>query len=434
MDNKKQKLLLEYLVSSPDTFALCKGIVNSSYFDPEFRKTVEFMHEYYDKYRAVPNTDQIDAETSVQLKQRPVTRDEIEYCSKEVETFCRRRAMEQIVTSKAPKLITEGNHGELERLIKEAMAISLTKDLGLAYFEKPEERIARMLATPQRTSLGWPLMDDLMSGGIARGEIVLFSANSGGGKSITLGNLAANFVAQKKNVLYISLELSEELIAQRFDMMYTGISSVLWSMKTDEIKNRIDQLAPDQGQLFIKRMPTMTTPNQIRAYLKEFELKTGIVPDLLIVDYLDIMGTNEKVSADNVFEKDKRATEALRDILIDYNMYGATASQQNRGAIDAQELNQGHIAGGISKVNTVDWYFSIVLTPQMKVAGEIIFVMLKARSSDGVGKQIALRWDNNTLRILNPDREDPGDELVLKKPSNGGPSRPKRSLDDLIGF
>lgn len=434
MDSNKQKLLLEYMVSSPDTFALCKGIVKSGYFNPEFRKTVDFLHEYYDKYSTTPDFVQIQAETNVDLEHQVITRDKIKWCSDEVLTFCRRREFELIVTAKAPKLIAMGEHAELEKLIRDAMAISLVSDLGISYFDNPEERIEKMLATPQRTSMGWPLMDDLMSGGIARGEMVLFSANSGGGKSITLANMAVNFLHQKKNVLYISLELSEELIAQRFDMMYTGISSVLWTMKHGEIKDQINKLAPDVGKLFIKRMASGTTPNQIRAYLKEFELKTGIVPDLLIVDYLDIMGANEKVSADNVFEKDKRATEQLRDILIEYNMYGATASQQNRGAIDAQELNQGHIAGGISKVNTVDWYFSIVMTPQMKVAGEVIFVMLKARSSDGVGKQIALVWDNNSLRILNPGREDDSDRNALELSRPPGGPKPKVTLDDLIGF
>lgn len=431
MDNKKQKLLLEYLVSSPDTFALCKAIVKSSYFNPEFRKSIDFMHEYYEQYNATPNIAQIEGETGLVLSTHQVTRDQIRYCSTEVETFCRRRAMELIITTKAPALIASGDHGALEQLIRDAMSISLTRDLGIEYFENPKERIAERLKTPQRTTTLWPSMDELMSGGLARGEIILFSANSGGGKSITLANLGANFLMQKMNVLYISLELSEDLIAERFDTMYSGVSSVLWKLRHAEVQNAVEQLAPNVGKLTIKRMPSGTTPNEIRSYLKEFELKNGYVPDLLITDYLDIMAPNERVSADNVFEKDKRSTEQLRDILIEYNMYGATASQQNRGAIDAQELNQGHIAGGISKVNTVDWYFSIVMTPQMKNAGEIMFVMLKARSSDGVGKQIALVWDNNRLRILNPKRDDNDDAraFVLKSPN---PDKPKRSLDDLM--
>ena len=172
-----------------------------------------------------------------------------------------------------------------------------------------------------------------------------------------------------------------------------------------------------------------------RAYLKEFELKFGYLPDLLIVDYLDIMGANEKVNADNVWEKDKRAAEQLRDIAFDYNMYIAAASQQNRSAIDAQELNQSHIAGGLSKVNTVDIYASIIMTPTMKAAGEIGFSFLKTRNSDGVGKTVYMMWDNKTLRILNKNDNVDEDGVLLDNlptKSSSGLGKPKRSLLDIM--
>ena len=103
----KQKLLLEYLVSSTDTFAVCKGILKSAYFDPEYRKTVEFITQYYDKYSTTPDVDQIAAETRLQLQPREVTRDQIKYCSNEIETFCRRKALESAILA-APEYIESG--------------------------------------------------------------------------------------------------------------------------------------------------------------------------------------------------------------------------------------------------------------------------------------------------------------------------------------
>ena len=142
------------------------------------------------------------------------------------------------------------------------------------------------------------------------------------------------------------------------------------------------------------------------------------------------MGSNENTSLENVSVKDKLATEQLRDILEDYNMMGATASQQNRAAIDTPELNQGHIAGGLTKVNTADWYISIVFNPAMKAKGEILFVFLKSRSSDAVGKQTLLKWVNSHLRILGMDqqnmRDDDIEAFVQEKKTT------KKSLLDII--
>lgn len=420
-NNNKQRLLVEYLISSPDTFALCKGIVKPEYFDPDLRKAVNFLHSYYDNYSSVPTPEQVAAETDTTLKVHTITRDQIAYCSDEIEKFCRRRAVQQAIVN-APKMIAEGDYGKVEELIKEAVSISLTRSIGLDYFENPLGRLEEQMKTPSRVSTGWSAVDELMGGGLARRELMLFSANSGGGKSITLANLALNFLLtpkspgtkEKMDVLYISLELSEELIAQRFDTMYTGVSSVIWQQKYKEIAEVVSEVGAHTGRLTVKRMPSGTTCNQIRAYLKEFELTKGYIPDLLIVDYLDIMGSNQHISADNVFEKDKAASTQLTDLLADYNMFGATASQQNRSAIDAQELNQGHIAGGISKVNTCDWYISIVLTPTMRSAGEIMFVFLKTRSSDGVGKSVLLKWDGGRLRIANlPKDESIDDDGVI---------------------
>ena len=114
-------------------------------------------------------------------------------------------------------------------------------------------------------------------------------------------------------------------------------------------------------------------------------------------------------------------------------MFGATASQQNRSAIDAQELNHSHIAGGLTKVNTVDWYISIILTPTMKAAGEIGFTFLKSRSSDAVGKTIYLRWDNNSLRIKNPKSgSEPDEDGVIEDRVAGARTQQKSSRRSLL--
>lgn len=432
----KQKLLVEYLISSPDTFALCKSIVRADYFDPSLRKVVDFIHDYYDRYNSTPNVDQVAAEAGAKLKIHEITRDQIAYCAAEVESFCRRQALQKAIFS-APDLIEKGDYGQVETAVRDALLVSLNHDLGIEYFKDPLGRLEALSQTPLRTPTTWHQVDAALFGGLARTEMILFSANSGGGKSITLANLGMNFVMRGFNVLYITLELSEDLVAQRYDIMFTGVPTVLWQKSYKEIASQLTVVAPHAAKLVIKHMSTGTTSNDIRAYLKEFELKYKYVPDMLIVDYLDLMGTTERISADNVFEKDKRTSEQLRDIAGDHKMFLATASQQNRAALDAQELHQGHIAGGISKVNTCDVHISIILNPSMKASGEIGFQFLKTRNSDGVGKTVYLKWDNTRLRIINPKEDLDIDEdgvILGKVADHKGQKTSKTTLTDLMSL
>ncbi len=430
MDNKKQKLLIEYLMSSSDTFAICQGIVEPEYFDPELRSSVKFIKDYYEDYNTTPNPTQVEAETGVELAVRDIQRDEIEYTTNEIETFCRRRAIERAVLA-SPKLIEEGDYGSLENKIRDAVMISLQRNLGLRYFDDPEERLKRMLNEDPVQSTGWAEVDELLFGGISRKELLLVSANSGGGKSITLANLAFNFIKQGLNVLYISLELSEDVVAQRFDTMFTGVGRKDWKAHVSEITTRLASEKDDAGVMDIIQMPSGTKANEIKAYLKEYYLHYNMMPDLLVLDYLDKMHPNEKIDMSDVWTKDKLVSEQLRDIGVEYNMFIATASQLNRDAVKASHHDHSHIAGGISKINESDVYWSIVMTESMKAAGQISFTFQKTRNSDGVGKTVYLKWDGKHLRILDQDETQGGlkfkpksesglAEDLLDTPSDGG--------------
>ena len=146
--------------------------------------------------------------------------------------------------------------------------MSLNRDIGIDYFADPTSRLEALMREEPRTTTKWPLFDEMIGGGLARTELLLFSANSGGGKSVALANLAINFASRGLNVLYLSLELSEKMIAQRFDMMLTGIPTMVWRDNMDEIATSINQLSPHMGKMIIKRMDSGTNCNRIRGYLK----------------------------------------------------------------------------------------------------------------------------------------------------------------------
>jgi KaiC/GvpD/RAD55 family RecA-like ATPase len=397
---QKQKLLIEYLISSVDVFSLCQPIIQTKFFDPELSQTIDFLLKYYNKYRAIPGTEQIKAETGVQLKTYELTRDQVEYSIKEMELFCRRSAIKQAILDSV-KLYENDDYGKIESGFRDAITTSVYTRAGVGLFEDIDDLMIRLEQQPALPT-GYGDFDDVLGGGLRRKEMLLFSANSGGGKSVTMANFGLNYCLSGLKVLYLSFELPVEMIAKRYLSMITDVAQKELVGRTSEVSQMVKQLQRKiHNDLVIERLPTGSTPNEVRAFLREYELRRKHTPDILIVDYIDLMNPNEKVSADNVFAKDKQVAEQLYQILVDYDMVGITASQQNRSAVTASDLNHSHIAGGISKINTTDIYVSIIFNDAMRAAGEMHFEFLKTRSSDGVGKRIELRWNNRALRLEN---------------------------------
>lgn len=405
MDTAKQRLLLRYLISSSNLFAVANPIIKPEYFDPEIRKASKFIQTYYDEYRALPDTDQIAAETSVELTTTDVTGDKYAYCVHEVEQFCKRKAMEHAVLQSVG-LIEKGDYGSVETLIRDAVTVSITRTLGLDYYENPLERLERLRNSAKPVSTGWKDVDEILGGGFNWGDLVLWSANSGGGKSITMENYAENMNRMGYHGVYFSFELSEDLISKRHDSIVTGIHQAEVLTRYKEVAANVVNQREGKGTLMIVKMES-PTPNDLRAYLKEYELKYKRKPAFIVVDYISLMRSDERVEAGDVYTRDKYVSEALKNIGAEQdNCIIVTASQQNRDAIDKIDLNQGNIAGGISKIDACDIYISIVMTDAMRAAGDMMFQFLKTRSSDGVGKNAHLAWDAKTLRVTNSNKDN----------------------------
>lgn len=396
-DVKKQQLLVEYLISDPDTFALCSAIVKPEYFDPELRNSVKFITQYYENYNTTPSPIQIEAETDVKYRLKEVKKDEIQYCADEVEKFCRQQALWKAILD-APELMKENRGHDIELAVKNALLVGLHRDMGIRYYDTVQERLNRLLIEPPVESTGWSEFDRLLFGGIGRKELLLIAANSGGGKSITLNNLALNFTESGRNVLYITLELSQDMVSQRFDAMYSGYNRSNWMHHTDEIVHRVSQAGKDCGILDLVYMSPGTKPSQMKAFIKEYYLRYGIMPDLLIADYLGKMEPNHRI-LDNVNERDKAISSQFRELGVEFDFATASATQLNRTAVKTEVHDHSMVAGGYSQIQECDVFVTVNMTEIDKAKGEIEYQFLKTRSSDGVGSIIKLKWDGKFLRI-----------------------------------
>ena len=400
----KQKLLINALLSSDEIFARCQNILNTKYFVNKLRPAMRFILNHAENYNILPKFEQVNAETGLGFsKIENIAAQHQDAFLDEIEEFCKNRALAEAVLS-AVDLIEKGNYGEVEKRVREAILISLQSDIGTNYFEDPRARLLKIKDNNGQISTGWRDIDDKLYGGVNRGEITIWCAGSGVGKSLFLQNIAINFAKQGLNVIYISLELSEELCAMRMDSMISEVATKEIFRKLDEVEIRVKQVGHKSGNLHVKQMPQGSNVNDIKAYLKNYEIETGTKADALVVDYLDLLfPNNKKIDPSNLFVKDKFVTEELRGLMVERKMIGQTAAQLNRGAVQEQEHDHSHISGGISKIQTADNVISIFASAAMKERGQYQVQFLKTRSSSGVGSKVNLGFDQNTLRIFNAD-------------------------------
>lgn len=230
------------------------------------------------------------------------------------------------------------------------------------------------------------------------------------GKSLFMQNIAVNWAEAGLNGIYLSLELSEELTALRMDSMITGMSTKEVFKELDSVELKIRMAGKKSGHIRIKYMPAQSNVNQIRAYIKELQIQSGIKMDFIMVDYLDlVMPVTAKVSPSDLFVKDKYVSEELRNLAKEVNMIMITASQLNRGAVEEIEFDHSHISGGLSKINTADNVFGIFTSRAMKERGRYQLQLMKTRSSNGVGTKIDLEYNVESMRITDPGEEGQGD-------------------------
>jgi KaiC/GvpD/RAD55 family RecA-like ATPase len=395
-----QELFLRMMVSDASIFTRVGNILNSENFDKSLRPAVKFMIDFSKKYTAIPDVTQISATTGLTIEVIPSLRDsDVDWFMDSFEKFTKRQELERAIF-KAAEYLEKGDFGPVEKLIRDAVQIGLQKDLGTDYFADPSGRLKKYFDNGGQVSTGWPQLDRLLYGGFSRGELNIFAGGSGSGKSLVMMNIALNWLQQGLNGVYVSLELSEELTGLRTDAMLINSSTKDIRKDIDNTSLKVAMVGKKSGTYQIKSMPAQSNVNDIRSFLKEYQIKTGHRVDFIMVDYLDlVMPVSVKVNPNDQFIKDKYVSEELRNLAKELGILMVTASQLNRSAVEEVEFDHSHIAGGISKINTADNVFGIFTSRAMKERGKYQIQCMKSRSSTGVGQKIDLEYNMETMRI-----------------------------------
>ena len=413
-----QKLYLDMFMSDAETFIRCQNIFDPENFDQRLRSTAKFITEYVDNYKVMPEVVQVNAACQTELKKISIPKENYDWLMDEFEKFSRHKSLERAILRSAD-MLEKGDYNPVEKLIKDALQISLNKDMGTDYFLDPRQGLESLKNANGQISTGWPSVDKKLYGGFNRGELNIFAAGSGGGKSLFLANLALNWALMGLNVIYLTFELSENLVAMRLDSMTTGIPTREIFRNIDDVELKVKMLSKKSGSIQIKYMPSGKNCNDVRAYLKEYQVKKGISPDVILIDYLDLMmPLSVKVSPSDLFVKDKYVSEEIRNLAMETQCITVTASQLNRAAVEEIEFDHSHISGGLSKIQTADNVIGIFTSRAMKDRGRYQIQFMKTRSSSGVGQKVELEFNLDTLRITDLNEDDQPQSSMHEQRSN----------------
>ena len=280
-------------------------------------------------------------------------------------------------------MVKSKKYTEIEPIMRDAMTVSRNVDLGLDYFSDIEERWARLNSdtnsAEHRTI--FESLNEALEGGLASKELAMVVAPPGVGKSLYLANQAVRSCLDGSNVLYISLEMAEDRVAQRLDSIFSRIRQDQLKDRCDDLKDRLNQVTttvPNRGQLKIKEFPTKrASVNQVRAYLNQLSNYENFSPDVIIVDYLELLATDSEMAE---YQSQERLAQELRGLAIEHKCLVWTATQTNREGKKVRLITDTELADSYGKTRVCDLVISINQDEEEFDKGKSRIYIIKSRN------------------------------------------------------
>jgi len=319
--------------------------------------------------------------------------------------FCRKQKLKEAMM-KSVGLIKTSSFDEISEIINEALKLGADNDHGYDYKADFEARFVRRVRNPVTT--GWEDIDEISDGGLGRGELGVVIAPTGAGKSMVLVHLGSAALKKSKNVVHYTLELADTVIAARYDSCITGVPMADLRSFKEQIYEKVQDL---EASLIVKEYPTKSaSTGTIRTHLEKLKNR-GFEPDLIIVDYGDILRPK-------IIRKEKRHEletiyEDLRALAQENKCPVWTASQTNRSGLNAEVITMESISEAFNKCFVADLIFSVSRTIEDKaVKGGRLFVAKNRNGPDGMIYPIYMDTSSVKVRVLQQSDETIGEIKV----------------------
>lgn len=402
---------LASLVSDKSFIERIYDLLKIEYFENETNRwIVETLIEYFNKYKDIPTLtvfkvklDSIEDEVSKkacieQIKSVYVkTNDtDIPFVKEQFLEFCCNQKMKNAILASVDCL-KNGQFGQIKNLVDEALKAGMERNLGHNYIIDIEKRMSEMARDTIKTN--WDQIDDLLDGGLAKGELGFFVAPAGSGKSWILARLGAEAMKQGKNVMHFTMELNENYVGLRYDACFTGIDFQEIRKHKDTVEDKISQVP---GKLFIKYFPIKTiSPQILKMHIERVQMITGIKIDMVVVDYADLLRPMTADKNANSYSEAGSVYEELRAIAGELQVPIWSASQANRAAHEADTIQAQNVADSYRKIMTGDVVLSLSRKIEDKAAGSArIHVMKNRFGADGITFPAKFNSSNGDIKIF----------------------------------
>jgi len=426
-----QRGMLYLLKSDKDFYLQIVNLVHPSYFEfPVHGRIYSVVRDHYEKYKSLPNDDFIEQEIrntksekesihdytdEIQFINRLDTSalDGSEYYLDLIETFAKREAMKDAI-KQSLILIKEDRMEETETLVRKALTVSRSVDIGQSYFADTKDRWDRTYNAEQKDKYKTllPSLNRSLEGGLGEKELAMVIAPPGVGKSLWLVNQAVQSMMEGRKVLYVSLEMSEDKIAQRFDSVTTLIPQSQLKDPSAQIKveERLSIFRTNfpEGRLVIKEFPTGTaTVNSLRSLLVQLKNYEEFTPDVIIIDYLELLRPVRENQHE--YQAQQRIAEELRGLAMEAKVLLWTATQTNRQGRAVKIITDAELGDSYGKIRTCDFAVSLNQSEEEFDNGHMRAYVVKSRN----GRPrftVPMVIDYNILRMSEGESIEEDDE------------------------
>ena len=380
-------------------------ILSPKYFESDANNwLVSTILEYHKEYKSTPTLEVIKVKTQELdhevLKQQIVQHmkdawkyieaDDLPFIKQQALDFCKNQEIKKAILSSV-ELLKHGEYEEIKSKIDNALKSGGDKDIGHEYMSSIEERYTDAVRDTKETP--WEVVNDLTDGGLGKGELGVFVAPAGIGKSWGLINIGANAVKKGMTVVHYTLELNEAYVGLRYDSVVTGIANQNLKHYQSQVK---EDLAKLKGELIIKYYPTKTVSViGLRSHIEKCIMQDK-KPDIVIVDYADLLrgpGQEKRHELEGIYED-------LRGLAGEYDIPVWTASQANRSALEEDIIGAEKISESYGKVMVADFVISLSRKVQDKLAGTGRWHVIKNRfGPDGITLPSKMNTSNGQIHI-----------------------------------
>lgn len=308
----------------------------------------------------------------------------------EAETFCKTKALHNAILRSVS--IIEGSDKELKpdalpSLLSDALSVCFDTAIGHDYLDHASERHDYYTRVENKLQFDIDYLNKITDGGVTSKTLSIILAGTGVGKSLMMCHLAAANVSAGKNVLYITLELSEKAIAQRIDANLLGVNiGDLKKTKKEDFMSRIDKLnAKTHGKLIVKEYPTSGVHvGHFKALLAELKVKKKFVPDVIYIDYINLCLSSRirAGSGANSYTMVKAIAEEIRGMAVEFDVPIFSATQTVRSANGASDINMTDVSESFGLAATVDMLLGAIRTDELDENNQVMFKLLKSRFVD----------------------------------------------------